>query len=54
MRYFPPASVRWLTPPQDIAAMVTSTSRDRFAARLFHFGTDPRVMQAELYLLSPG
>jgi hypothetical protein len=53
-RYFPLAAVRWLTPPREIAALVTETGRDRLAAELYHFGTGNRPMQAELYLLSPG
>jgi hypothetical protein len=52
--YMPLAAVRWLTPPRDIAAMVTTVGTDRFAAELFHFGTKPRAMAAELYLLAPG
>jgi hypothetical protein len=52
-RYFPLAAVRWLTPPQDIAAMVTETGKDRFVAELYHFGQEPRAMKAELYLLAP-
>jgi len=52
--YFPLNAVRWRTPPRDIAALVTATGRDRFAARLFHFGDAPRSMAAELYLLDPG
>jgi hypothetical protein len=52
--YFPLAAVRWLTPPREIAAMVTERGNTRFTAELFHFGGDKRPMQAELYLLSPG
>ena len=52
--YFPLAAVRWLTPPRDIAALVTESGRDRFTAELFHFGPAPRTMSAELYLLAPG
>jgi len=52
--YFPLAAVRWLTPPRDIAAMVTETGTERLTAELYHFGDEPRAMQAELYLLSPG
>ena len=52
--YFPLGAVRWLTPPRDIAAMVTQTGTKRFTAELFHFGQQRRPMQAELYLLSPG
>jgi hypothetical protein len=46
--------VRWLTPPRDIAAMVTERGNTRFAAELFHFGEKKRSMEAELYLLDPG
>jgi len=51
--YLPMNAVRWLTPPRDIAAMVTESGSDRFSAELFHFGRRPRSMAAELYLLSP-
>jgi len=52
--YFPLNAVRWLTPPRDLAALVTASGSDRFAAELFHFGKTPRAMSAELYLLKPG
>jgi hypothetical protein len=51
---FPLNAVRWLTPPREIAALVTDTGPRRFAAELFHFGSAPRSMGAELYLLEPG
>lgn len=52
--YFPLNAVRWLTPPRDLAALVTESGTNGFAAELFHFGQDSRVMSAELYLLAPG
>jgi hypothetical protein len=52
--YFPLNAVRWLTPPHDIAALVTQSGPDRFAAELYHFGPSPRSLEAELYLLAPG
>jgi hypothetical protein len=52
--YFPLAAVRWLTPPRDIAALVTETGTGKFTAELYHFGEKPRKMQAELYLLAQG
>jgi len=52
--YFPLNAVRWLTPPRDIAALVTQADRDSLTAELFHFGTAERTMAAELYLLHPG
>jgi len=52
--YFPMNAVRWLTPPREIAALVTDTGADRFSARLFHFGERPRSLAAEFYLLEPG
>ena len=52
--YFPMNAVRWLTPPREIAALVTDAGPKRFAAELFHFGTEPREMGAEFYLLDPG
>ena len=52
--YFPVNAVRWLTPPRDIAALVTDNGSDRFTAELFHFGGERRSMKAELYLLDPG
>ncbi len=51
---FPLNAVRWMTEPRDLAALVTESARDRFAADLFHFGDRPRAMGAELYLLRPG
>lgn len=51
---FPMAAVRWLTPPREIAALVTNTRRNRREAELFHFGRASRAMGAELYLLEPG
>jgi murein DD-endopeptidase MepM/ murein hydrolase activator NlpD len=51
---FPINAVRWLTPPREIAALVTASGRRRFAAELFHFGKKPRPFDAELYLLEPG
>jgi hypothetical protein len=52
--YFPLMAVRWLTPPREIAAFVSDAGPDRFRAQLFHFGTKPRQMSAELYMLKPG
>jgi hypothetical protein len=52
--YMPLAAVRWLTPPREIAALVTQTGSNKFTAELFHFGPQPRPMGAELYLLQPG
>ncbi len=51
---FPLNAVRWLTPPREIAALVTRSGRDRFTAELFHFGPEERAMAAEFYLLEPG
>lgn len=51
---FPLNAVRWLTPPREIAALVTNTGPQRLEAELFHFGRTPRSMGAELYLLQPG
>jgi hypothetical protein len=51
---FPQMAVRWLTPPKDIAALVTEASTTKFAAELFHFGKEPREMSAELRQLKPG
>ena len=53
-QYFPLNAVRWMTPPRDIAALVTDSGKDRFSAELFHFGGEKREMAAELYLLEPG
>jgi hypothetical protein len=52
--YFPINAVRWMTPPRDIAALVTETGRDRFQAELFHFGEKPRDMSALFYFLDTG
>ena len=51
---FPQMAVRWLTPPKDIAALVTEASTTKFAAELFHFGKEPREMSAEFRQLKPG
>lgn len=52
--YMPLAAVRWLTPPRQIAALVTATGPEQFSAELYHFGPNPRPMAAELYLLEKG
>ncbi|MBN1342974.1 MAG: hypothetical protein JXQ73_09865 [Phycisphaerae bacterium] len=52
--YLPLNAVRWLTPPREIAALVTESGTDRFGAELLHFGGAPRAMSAELYLLGKG
>lgn len=52
--YFPLNAVRWLTPPRDIAVLVTKSTADKFCAELFSFGQQQRSMSAELYLLEPG
>jgi hypothetical protein len=51
---FPLNAVRWRTPPREIAALVKEASRTAFAAELFHFGPQPRELEAELFLLAPG
>lgn len=51
---FPQMAVRWLTPPKDIATLVTEAGTTKFAAELFHFGKEPREMSAELRQLKPG
>jgi hypothetical protein len=52
--YFPLNAVRWLTPPRDIAALVTESASTQFVAELFSFGGRQRSMSAEFYLLDPG
>lgn len=52
--FFPLNAVRWRTPPQDIAALVTESSASSFSAEVFHFGDLPRKMAAEFLLLQPG
>jgi arylsulfatase A len=52
--YFPMNAVRWRTPPRDIAARVVKADRRHFEAELFHFGSAPRALQADLYLLEAG
>ncbi|QTA91879.1 hypothetical protein [Desulfonema magnum] len=54
MAYFPLNAVRWLTRSRDIAALVTQSGQENFSAELFHFGSEPRSMGADLYLLKPG
>jgi hypothetical protein len=51
---FPLNAVRWRTPPRDIAALVTASDADSFAAELYHFGDGPRKLAAEFLLLRPG
>jgi hypothetical protein len=51
---FPLNAVRWRTPPRDLAALVTESSRTSFSAELFHFGKQPRKLDAEFFLLAPG
>ena len=43
-----------MTPPRDIAALVTETGRERFRAELYHFSEKPRDMSALFYLLDSG
>ncbi|MFC1794771.1 hypothetical protein ACFL3Q_14435 [Planctomycetota bacterium] len=52
--YFPLNAVRWLTPPRDIAVLVTESTANRFSAELFGFGKKERTMSAEFYMLEPG
>jgi len=52
--YFPLNAVRWLTPPRNIAALVTESGSKQFTAELFHFGGEKRSMSDEFYLLDPG
>jgi hypothetical protein len=52
--YFPLNAVRWLTPPRNIAALVTESGTNRFSAELFNFQKIPRKISAELYLLLQG
>ncbi|MBL7152680.1 MAG: hypothetical protein ISS79_03120 [Phycisphaerae bacterium] len=52
--YFPLNAVRWLTPPRNIAALVTDSGTSSFAAELFNFQNAPRKISAELYLLAGG
>ncbi|WP_437201387.1 hypothetical protein [Planctomicrobium sp. SH664] len=52
--FFPLNAVRWRTPPTDIAALVTRTTRTDFEADLYHFGEAPRAFEAEFLLLQPG
>lgn len=51
---FPQMAVRWLTPPKDIAALVTEASTTQLKAELFHFGKEARELKAELRQLKPG
>lgn len=51
---FPLNAVRWLTLPREMAVLVTESGRSGFAAELFHFGSQPREMGAELFLLQTG
>jgi hypothetical protein len=53
-RYLSLAAVRWLTPPREIAAMVTDRGPNRLSAELYQFGKQSRSFDAEIYLLDPG
>lgn len=53
-QYFPLNAVRWLTEPRAFAALVTDSGKRAFAAEVYHFGPQPRVFDAELYLLDKG
>lgn len=52
--FFPLNAVRWLTPPRNIAALVTEAGPASFQAELYVFDEQARVFEAELYLLAPG
>jgi hypothetical protein len=52
--YFPLNVVRWLTPPRDIAVLVTESASRQFTAELFSFAEEKRSIAAEFYLLEPG
>ncbi len=52
--YLPLNAVRWLTPPREIAALVTRYNTDGLEAQLFQFGEKNRPMGAEFYMLAPG
>jgi hypothetical protein len=52
--YFPLNAVRWLTPPREIAVLVTDSNADGLTAEMFHFGHDDRPMGTEFFLLKPG
>jgi hypothetical protein len=52
--YCPMNAVRWLTEPSAFAALVTESGTSTFTAQLYHFGSAPRTMGAELFLLKPG
>lgn len=51
---FPQMAVRWLTPAQDIAVLVTKANTTHLTAELFHFGKEDRTLDAELRQLKPG
>lgn len=50
----PRPAVRWLTPPTDLAAWVTTADPTHFEAQLYHFGNQPRTIGAELRRLRTG
>ncbi len=53
-RYFPMNAVRWKTSARSIATLVTDSGSTTFDAELYHFGSQPRKMGAEFYLLEKG
>lgn len=51
---FPQMAVRWLTPPKDMAVLVTTASTRELRAEVFPFGQGLRELSAELRQLQPG
>ncbi len=51
---FPMNAVRWRTSPRDFAALVTESSAKGLSAELYHFGSDPRSLSVEFFLLKKG
>jgi hypothetical protein len=51
---FPQMAVRWLTPPTDLAALVTAAGTQRLEAELFHFGPNALAFSAQFHRLQPG
>ncbi len=51
---FPLNGARWHTMPREIAVLVAENRRERFAAELFHFGAQERMLAVTLHTLEPG
>jgi len=52
--YLPLNAIKWKTEPTDFAALVQSHSPTNLDAMVYHFGTEPRSIGVEFFVLDPG